>query len=174
MITPPPPGISAIGEGGERTPVDSGVRKPRKKGSSRGDVIARPERFRKVDPSAPPPGTQRVQPDVLEAPVGLKPSARVKATFRSCDGEVYSVRTHDDKGKPLSYRETLCLFLAMREVVLGGSPFPIFDAFRLKMSDLDGKPIYPVPTELMERMTGRAPLPIAEGVEEEKGFSLGE
>jgi len=32
----------------------------------------------------------------------------------------------------------------MREVSLGGSPLPVFNAFRLRIDDMDGKQVFPV------------------------------
>lgn len=69
-------------------------------------------------------------------------------TFTSVDGEVYTFRTHfrkDGKKLPVPRRNELAIFIALREVGIGGSPFPVLDAFNLKIDDVDGKAFYPVP-----------------------------
>ena len=72
---------------------------------------------------------------------------RLHATYTSVDGESYIFRTHDNKGKPLAWRENLAMFLAFREIGLGGSPNTILDAFRVNIKDATGKEVYPISSE---------------------------
>ncbi len=97
-------------------------------------------------PSQPvhgPPGVQARTPSVVEMPLPVAKSRRGHATYRSVDGKTYTVRTHA-KGQPVPFRELQCLFLAMREVALGGSPIPVFDAHKLVLKDADDQQIFPI------------------------------
>tara|TARA_B100000035_G_C20829161_1_gene477881 strand:+ start:273 stop:638 length:366 start_codon:yes stop_codon:yes gene_type:complete len=76
-------------------------------------------------------------------------------SYVSVDGKTYIFRTHYMKDRKLiavPRRNELALFLALREVGLGGSPFPVMDAFKLKIEDADGQEVYPVaiPEEIEE------------------------
>jgi len=136
-----PEGVSAIGETGARSPVDSSSVKKKR---HRGDVIADPSKGRRVDPNLPPPGTMRNRVDIIEMPIENARSTRYVAEYQSCDGNSYSFRTHNSRGEADPRRETLCLFLAIREITLGGPALPVFDAFKLKIDDMDGKQVFPV------------------------------
>jgi len=86
-------------------------------------------------------------------------------SYVSVDGQTYTFRTHYVKDRKLvavPRRNELALFLALREVGLGGSPFPVMDAFKLRIEDVDGKAVYPVPV----------PEEVEEGPNE--NFSLGD
>ena len=145
-ITPPSPGVSNIGEDGSRRSL--GVETPRR-GRDRGARDREPlrnlEGARVVDPRSPPAGVRQKLPDVVEIPIRRKVSTRTRTTFTSADGETYTLQTHDERGRPLPSREMLCLFLAIRELNVGGDPFTVFNAFKLKIEDVDGKLVYPVP-----------------------------
>lgn len=135
-----PEGVSSINETGSRKAVESSSVASRKR---QGDVIDT-SKGRRVDPHAPPPGVMNRRVDIVEIPIeGQRTDAHI-ANFTSCDGTEYNFRTHDTKGNPDPRRESLCLFLAMREVSLGGSPLPVFNAFRLRIDDMDGKQVFPV------------------------------
>lgn len=135
-----PEGVSSITETGGRKSVESSSSVRARRG---GDVIDT-SKGRRVDPHAPPPGVMSRRVDIIEIPIeGQRTDAHI-ATFTSSDGIEYNFRTHDSKGNPDPRRESLCLFLAMREVSLGGSPLPVFGAFRLRIDDMDGKQVFPV------------------------------
>lgn len=71
-------------------------------------------------------------------------------SYTSVDGNTYVFRTHyvkERKRIAVPRRNELALFLALREVGLGGTPFPVMDAFKLKIEDADGKLVYPVPEQ---------------------------
>ncbi len=171
----PPAGVSTTdGRGGHQS---ISVEAPkRKKGSGRRpeageDPIANLDAYRRVEGAANPAGTGNVQRDVR---IGRMPKTkrprRNMASFHSIDGETYTFRTHQPNGKPIERRNELALFLAMREVSLGGTAFPVFEAFKLKIADADGKPFFPVPPELLNSAV------LGEEIyeEEDAGFSLGE
>ena len=167
--TPPPPGVSTIGPAGTRSavrveasekPTKPAVKRTARRIAPGEDVLRDPSKFRVVDPSSPPPGTGRQPTDVRE--MDLPGVARGRNTkFKSVDGKTYTFQTHDAKGNPLERRISLCTFLAIREMQLGGDPFAIFDAFKLKILDINGLQVYPNLSEEMEEP-------------EDKGFSLGE
>jgi len=135
-----PEGVSSISNTGERTTVASTSKRRR---NFREDVIDT-SRGRRVDPHVPPAGVMKNRVDIIEMPIESGRSDRYIASYNSCDGETYSFRTHNSKGEADSRRETLCLFLAMRELSLGGSPIPVFDAYQLKIDDITGKQVFPV------------------------------
>lgn len=208
--TPPDPGVSAIGETGARTTVATpqqakdealqgqAPRKatrsiPRHSFSKRipknkmrrpeDDVLLNPEDGRQVSPSAPPPGSTAVGSDIRQFDnlVKMRRSVRATRSYESVDGLTYTFRTRDAQGKPLASRMVQTLFLAIRELRLGGDPFVVFDAFGLKISDIDGQQIFPVPEEILHQMVDMEPEyglvedhpPGLEETEEDDGFSLG-
>ena len=74
--------------------------------------------------------------------------------YTSVDGKKYTFRTHyikERKRIAVPYRNELALFLALREVGLGGSPFPVMDAFKLKIEDADGEAVYPVKEDVQAK-----------------------
>jgi len=158
----PTPGVSSIGEDGSRSgvPVAPAPRRPLARGQ---DPIRNREGARQVDPRAIPSGTNRTQQDIIEIPIKRKLSSRTKATFTSVDGETYTFQTHDDRGKPLESRLVLSLYLAIREVELGGSASPVFDAFRLRIEDVDGKIVYPIPGQEPEKDQPKGAFSLGEG-----------
>jgi len=189
MAQPPPPGVSNISSTGGRTAIkDSPVAKEaasqeqmnadaasrRRRGSKRKpgeDVLVAPSTGTRIAGGTAPPGTGLIDRDIVEMPLptARKGHKRV-ATVESVDGGTYSFRTHDGKGKALPHREMQCLFLAIREWRLGGDPFSVFDAFKLKIRDINDHAVYPVPN-----MT----VPDIASVEDasdvlDRGFSLAE
>lgn len=159
----PEPGVSNIGEDGKRTPTGIAPPKRGRLAPTRDrEPLKNVEGARRIDPRAPPAGVQAALPDIVEIPIKTKRSARTRTTFTSADGETYTIQTHDEKGRPLPHRNELCLFLSIREMNVGGDPFTVFDAFKLRIEDVDGKLVYPVPgTQAAEPA-------------EPKGFTLGE
>lgn len=155
----PSPGVSNIGENGSRRSIRQDVR-PAQPGRFR-EPLKNIAGARNIDPSAPPPGTSRNVSTVVEIPMGRRTSNKTRATFRSADGRALSFQTHDEKGRAHPTNHTLCLFLAIREMRLGGDPFVVFQAFRLKIDDVDGQSVFPVPDT--------TPLP-----DLQQGFSMGE
>lgn len=139
----PTPGVSNIGENGSRRPVRPDTR-PAQGGRFR-EPLKNLAGAKNVDPSAPPPGTLRNVSSVVEIPMGRRTSNKTRASFNSVEGGLLTFQTHDEKGRSLPTNHTLCLFLAFREVHLGGDPFTVFDAFRLKIEDAEGKLVYPLP-----------------------------
>jgi len=101
-----------------------------------------------------PAGTNPLNRKVTETIV-RDPKEHV--TYTSCDGETYTFRSHyvkDRKLVPVPRRNELAIFLALREVGLGGTPYPVMDAFRLSIEDVDGKKVYPVPQPAVEEEEG--------------------
>ena len=99
--------------------------------------------MKEINPKALPAGTSPTNRKVFESTMGGL-DERLHASYTSLDGEEYIFRTHDNKGKPLPWRENLAMFLAFREVGLGGSPFTVLDAFRVSIKDATGKEVYPL------------------------------
>jgi hypothetical protein len=120
--------------------------------------------------------------DIVEMDINrTRKPRRHTATFQSVDGKTYNFRTHDTKGKPLPYRESQALFVALREQRLGGDVFAVFEAFKLRIEDMDGQVVYPVSQEYLDMLDYHGPEASAELValakeegEEPSGFSLGE
>ena len=53
----------------------------------------------------------------------------------------------------------LCMFLALREVSLGGSPEGVMAAFRVTIADQDGKAVFPISDESRE---AAMPIPVSD------------
>lgn len=139
------------------------------------DVLAHPEQGREVH-SQTPTGVQGKGRSVIEMkpPKFQKPS-RHTASFTSVDGLEYSFRTHDTKGKAMPYLQTMVLYLALIEQAKGGSVSTVFQAFKVKIEDMDGNPYFPIPDEVIEELGLKKPFVIEEDVEEiDPGFSLGD
>ncbi len=99
----------------------------------------------KVIKPVTPVGVDPIKHVVTEV---VKPKKGV-ATYKSYDGQVYSLPTHNTKGEPLPERETLCILAALREVALGGNPNTVMEAFNVKIVDLGGKTMFPIePSEI--------------------------
>lgn len=111
---------------------------------------------RQIDPTSPPAGTSKIPRVVTEE---VKPR-KGRAVFKSCDGETYSLPTHGSNGQPLPERETLCILACLRELSLGGNPAPIMSAFKVKMTDVTGQVMFPLPEEDLKQVT--------------KGFTIGD
>ena len=139
-----PEGVSSIGNNGERKSVQSSSADARRQRAPKNKDVIDTSRGRRVDPYSPPPGVMNRRVDIVEIPIeGQRDQSHI-ASFTSCDGIEYNFRTHDTKGNADPRRETLCLFLALRETALGGSPVAVFDAFRLRINDMDGKQVFPI------------------------------
>ena len=137
-----PEGVSSISDTGERTHVESSSTRPAAK--KRRDDVIDTSKGRRVDPNSPPPGVMRNRVDIVEIPIENTRSDRHSAAYNSCDGQSYTFRTHSTRGEADPRRETLCLFLAMREISLGGSAIPVLNAFKLTIDDADGKQVFPI------------------------------
>ena len=93
-----------------------------------------------------PAGTGALPRTITEV---IQRDAKEFTSYTSVDGESYTFRTHflkDGKRRAVPHRNELALFLCAREIGLGGSPFPVMDAFSLKIEDEDGKKVYPCET----------------------------
>ena len=96
------------------------------------------------------------------------------ATFVSIDGETYSFRTHDTKGKRLPDSATMAAFITLREICLGGDGRNVLDAFKFRLKDMDGKEFYPIPDEILDRFHVERPVEPDEEPEDAQKYSLGE
>ena len=133
-------GVSDLSNGATVAPPIRGAK--RQAGE---DVIRNLEGARRVDGTLPA-GATASRRDVIEVPMNkVKRAKRHHAEYLSADGETYSFRTHDARGKTVPGRELMCLFLAMREHELGGSARAVFEAFRVEFPDSEGKPVFPIP-----------------------------
>lgn len=163
----PPPGVSTTdGQGGHQTIASN--RRTKRAGPGE-DVLQNVEQLRAVQNTAgmTPAGVRATTRDVR---IGKMPktkrSRRHTVTFRSVDGEEYTFRTHDTKGKELESNRVFLLFAAVRETILGGNPQNVFDAWNVKLTDMDGKQFYPLPQETLERMMAESEVLSAMGMDE--------
>jgi hypothetical protein len=109
------------------------------------DPIKNIPNAKRVDPLSPPPGvvpSRKV--DIVELDLNANETQDHFAEYMSADGKLYRFRTHDQKGAALAWRETLSLYLGVREMHLGGDPIKVFNAFRLSIKDLGGQQVYPI------------------------------
>ena len=119
------------------------------------------DRARRVDVRDTPLGVKAKKYIVEEIPLdGGKVSKAETVSFKSADGETYKFAMRGDDGKILPNRIPLTLFLAMREVEVGGKASTVLSAFKVSIEDLDGKPVFPIKEE--------------EPVPESSDFTLGE
>ena len=114
--------------------------------------------------------------DVRDTPLGVKPKKYVveeipldggkvdnkseTVSYTSADGNSYRFAMRGSDGKVLPNRIPLTLFLAMREVEVGGLASTVLKAFKVSIEDLDGKQVFPIKEE--------------EPVVDSSDFSLGE
>ena len=177
----PPPGVSTLA--GKPIEIDSPQIPPveRKRGRKRvpgDDVLKDPSKYKAITSTGmTPAGVERNTVDIREAPLPkTRNPSRNTASFVSVDGEEYTFRTHDTKGKPLPYRETMALFISIRELSIGGDAKVVLDAFKFKMHDMNGKEFYPLTDEIMSRLPSKFLPEPAEPEEEatDQDFSLGE
>jgi hypothetical protein len=140
------------------------------------DPLLDPANFKVIEGNPNnPAGTTRTSRDVREGPMPkTRRPRRHMTSFESIDGNVYTIRTHDPKGKALPHRNQLCIFLALVEMQKGGEPSTVFNAFNLKIDDADGHRIFPIPQEVLNSMYGQEEYSAAEESSEDAGFSLGE
>lgn len=185
----PPAGVSTTDGAGRHQPISAAERsaavpeqhrkrKPRngRKLQVGDDPLENPEQYKVVEgnPNVPV-GTTQVARDVRVGPMPkTRRPRRHMTSFQSIDGQVYTIRTHDPKGKALPYRNQLALFLAMIEMQKGGKPSTVFDAFNLKIADADGQQIYPIPVDILNSLYGVEEDYVDEEAAEDAGFSLGE
>ena len=162
MANPPRPGVSTLPSSGPAQPI-SGTR------------------ARDISPDAPPLGTSTSSVrQVQEIPLPVRRrSSQYEAVYLSVDGSEYRFRTHDTKGLPVPRRNELCLFLALREAALGGTPELVMDAFRLQIQDADGLPVFPITDESRSSAEAATSLPLPSIVDSEddegivQAFTLG-
>jgi len=109
-----------------------------------------------------PAGTNALNRTITETVIR---DPKEHASYVSHDGNTYTFRSHfikDRKLVPVPRRNELALFLALREIGIGGSPFPVMDAFKLQIDDVDGQKVYPVQ------------VPESEEEDPNENFSLGD
>lgn len=180
----PPGGVSKINDDGGRTAIQDADVPSKGKGVRRGageDVLKNVHDLPVESQGnvTTPTGVQSTSRDVR---IGKMPrtrkSRRNTKRFRSVDGEVYSFRSHDSKGKELPENRLFMLLAALRETALGGDPKVVFDTWGLTVKDMDGKQFYPVPREVLERMAAEQEVLEVRGEVEEdpdhQMFALGE
>lgn len=179
MERPPPPGVSSLGPNNQRSIIEGAPTSRRVPGRAHEpgeDVIRDLSRGKTVTGDSPVGANPKAR-NVVEMPMPkTKRPRRHVTSFTSVDGNEYSFRTHDTKGKPLPFREVQALYLAIIEMAKGGSPVPVLDAFKLTMEDMGGHVVYPIPSHLLSRAFTAAAQPPAEAEEdvpEDRGFSLG-
>ena len=190
MQTPPPPGVSALDDSGNHTPIAVekqaealtktvvpvlGNKRNGRKVRRGDDPLQHPDKYKVLEGgTVNPTGTGTVKRDIREGklPATRRPR-RNMTSFESIDGNTYTFRTHDSKGKALPTRISQCLFLAMIEQQKGGSPFTVMSAFKLTMADADGQAIFPVPAHILNGLRDDGEDFIEDSVENEE-FNLGE
>lgn len=117
---------------------------------------------RGVDGARIRPGSKA--PNVVEGP--LHNRAGPEGSAGVWDSVTGRVRVSIDQGskndKELNYRVGVnnslkLLALAIREVALGGDPIDVFDAFNIKMKDLDGHELFPIDRSAVVRPAAVTP-----------------
>lgn len=175
----PPAGVSTTdGAGGHKSVAPPPPQRARRPGPGE-DVLQNVHELRQVGESTGmnPVGVQAVSRDVR---IGKMPktrrSRRHTVTFQSVDGEEYVFRTHDTKGNELPTNRLFLLFAAVREMILGGNPKNVFDAWNVKLLDVEGKQFYPLPQEVLERMMAEEVLrdELHPEDDDQSEFSLGQ
>jgi len=170
MENPPPAGVSSIGEDGERQQVAKPVgRGSRPKHGS--DPLRNPEGGRRVASSAPA-GVDVRPNDIVEFDIKTSRSKRLYTSFRSVDGEEYSLRIRDSKGKVLPGVLPYISMIAMVEMMKGGNPLDVLDAFKVKIPAEDGKMVFPIPEKFIHLLQS-PDVTALEISSETDGFTLG-
>jgi hypothetical protein len=126
---PPTPGISGISSTGARVPVP-----PRRNRSGQ----LKEGIGSQADPNRPPPGARRVRQNVVEVQIANR--RKSIASFESTDGNTYSYyMKHPETGADIPSIRIFAMFLAMRELGLGGDPLNVLSAFRTALpADING------------------------------------
>lgn len=115
--------------------------------------------------------------DVRDVPLDVKPKKYIveevhmdgrapedkseTVSFTSVDGNTYRFAMRGKDGSILPNRIPLTIFLALREVEVGGLASTVMQAFRVSIDDLDGRQVFPLPE------------PAEPAEEEDSSFSLG-
>jgi len=174
MESPPPAGISEIGEDGSRKalPKTKAAQGRGHRGQRRDEVLKNPEAGRRVATSAPA-GVDTRQNDIVEFDIHTKRSERHFATFTSVDGEEYSFRMRDQKGKVLAGLEPFVSMIAIVELMKGGNPLVVFKAFKIKIPAESGKLLFPVAEEHRHLIQAPDLVELEQGGEHH-GFELGD
>ena len=122
------------------------------------------DRVRRVDVRDVPLDVKPKKYIVEEIPMdGSIPADRSETvSFTSADGNTYRFAMRGQDGNILPNRIPLTIFLALREVEVGGLASTVMEAFRVSIDDLDGKPVFPLPE------------PAEPSEQEDSDFSLGE
>lgn len=189
----PPSGVSGLNLDGQAIPLSDpspGEEAPPPKPSvprtsgrskpTQGDVIDT-TKGRRVHSTAPT-GVPGVGQDIIELPMPKMRQAQNRhREFTSVDGQTYSFRFKDAKGKPYPHVGEMALYLALIEQAKGGSIFTVFNAFKLNIPDANGLSVYPIPENILEQLSRNrksVPSEVEETQEEEDeapdgGFSLG-
>lgn len=107
------------------------------------------DRARRVDVRDVPLGVKPKKYIVEEVPMdgGTATDKSETVTYASADGNTYRFAMRDRAGNVLPNRIPLTIFLALREVEVGGLASTVMNAFRVSIDDLDGKPVFPLPVE---------------------------
>ena len=138
----PPPGVSAIG-GSPVAPPTSHVR-PARTARAGDEVLKNVQDMRRVAYSGVD-GDTDADVDIREVPLPGHKSERGVILVPSVDGKTYKFRIRDrETGKPLPERTIICLYIAIRELMLGGNPLDVFDAFKVRLPDLDKQQLLPI------------------------------
>ena len=153
MTNLPPPGASSIGKDGSRKQVSADTRPGTR-------PVGMPAGAREVDPFGPAAGVKTNNVRMYEVDLPGQVNRKHIVSYVSVDGRTLEFMTHDRQGKPLERRETLALWLSIREMTLGGSPQVVMDAFGLSIQDRTGLSVLPIENP--------------EAPAETSGYSLGE
>jgi hypothetical protein len=140
------------------------------------DALKDLDKFKVVkDGGSATAGVEGTPTDIREGPMPkTRRPNRHCATFTSIDGETYSFRTHDTKGKALQDRAVMAVFIALREIGLGGDARNVLDAFKFQLKDMDGKQFYPILEETLERFHVERPAEPEEEPEDAQEYKLGD
>jgi hypothetical protein len=121
-----------------------------------------------------PAGARATARQVVQMPMPkVRRSERFTRSFESVDGNTYTFRTRDSKGNPLPGRVAQTLYLGIVEQMKGGNPLVIFEAMGLKLIDVDGQQVFPVPPEIWNRLAQAEEPGFDAPADDDQEFSLG-
>ena len=133
----PQPGVSTPGSL-STNPVKGSINP-----STEGSRPARPRRAEVLRPGLVGDSDASSYPSEVVVPA-RKTAPPKGRSFTSVDGTTYSIPTRKKDGSPREDRVLISLFLAVRELELGGKASTVFDAMDVQITDSSGRQLLPI------------------------------